>query len=119
MIGERTKEGYLLIDNRNAPGPTLEQIRASGFKGFVAGAGERGVFESATKTCCHCNAVVVLNPDRTRPRGYCRKCDAYVCDNPGCSTECVPFMRKLDVGEARARQGLILPTSFNPTTASI
>lgn len=118
MIGERAKEGVLIIENRGAPGPNLEQVRASGFKGFVAGADMRGLYESATKTCCHCNVIVVLNPDRTRPRNYCRGCDAYACDNPACH-ECVPFVRKLDMLEANIRKGLIPPTGFSPTTSNL
>lgn len=55
-------EGYLLIDNR-----------ASG----------DGLMESATVTCSHCHRIVVLNPDRTRPREYCSGCDHYICD--GCA----------------------------------
>jgi uncharacterized paraquat-inducible protein A len=53
------REGYLLIDNRAA--------------------GD-GMVESATVTCSHCHRVVVLNPQRTRERGYCPKCDSYICD---------------------------------------
>jgi hypothetical protein len=36
--------------------------------------------EAATATCSHCHAIVVLNPDRTRERGYCRGCNSYLCD---------------------------------------
>lgn len=68
-------EGYLLIDNR-----------CSG----------EGMLESATVTCSHCQRIVVLNPDRSRQRGYCRKCDHYICDNPACNFECVPLNKILD-----------------------
>lgn len=77
-----TNEGYLLIDNRDAPGSP----------GVPAGA----VFESATITCLHCNGVVVLNPNRKRPRGYCAKCGGYVCDTPACGLECRPFQKLID-----------------------
>ena len=59
------------------------------------------VWESATVTCCHCGAVVILNPNRKRPRGYCAKCDAYHCDNPGCGSECRPFDKFLDLTQAK------------------
>ena len=52
-------EGYLSIDHR---------------------AVSKGHFESATSTCSHCQRVVILNPDRTRPRHYCPQCDNYLCD---------------------------------------
>lgn len=107
MIGERAKEGYLIIENKFAPGPSLEQVRAAGIKGYVAGAGTKGTFESATKTCCHCNVIVVLNPDRSRPRNYCRKCDSYVCDSPECSFECIPFAKKLDDAEFAALHAIL------------
>jgi hypothetical protein len=75
-VSKRSHEGYLLIDNRTAGGVLLE---------------------SATITCSHCQCVVVLNPDRSRSRGYCPKCDHYVCDGceavRGASGECRPFER--------------------------
>lgn len=69
------QEGYLLVDNR--------------------GAGE-GMTEFATVTCCHCQRTWIKNPQRTRERGYCAKCNGYVCDNPGCHAECRPFWKTLD-----------------------
>jgi hypothetical protein len=64
-------------------------------EGLSKGAG-RGLFESPTFTCNHCEAVVVMNPDRSRARGYCRKCDHYVCDTcearrVASGGECYPF----------------------------
>lgn len=55
----RSLEGYLLVDNRLSGG---------------------SVFESPTITCKHCQRIVVLNPNRTRSRGYCPSCNGYVCD---------------------------------------
>lgn len=75
MSSLQRQEGYLLVDN--------------------TAAGE-GKLESATITCCHCQRTFLKNPQRTRPRGYCAKCDAYVCDNPECSTECRPFWKTLE-----------------------
>lgn len=48
-------------------------------------------------TCCHCNAVVVLNPDRKRDRHWCRKCDKYVCDKPGCIADCNPVQEGVEL----------------------
>jgi len=94
------REGYLLIDNRNSPGVPEELVRASGLLAPTVPAGQ--MYESATKTCKHCGTVVVLNPLRTRPRNYCRKCDDYVCDNPACSFECVPLKRVFDEHQEQA-----------------
>jgi hypothetical protein len=64
-FSKRSLEGYLLVDHR----------------GTVGVDGGRGaLFESPTVTCSHCQRQVVLNPSRTRDRGYCPKCDHYVCD---------------------------------------
>lgn len=77
----RAKEGYLHIDHRASPG-TKE----------IPGGSQ---FESATATCAHCNTVVILNPNRSRPRGYCRKCDDYICDQ--CQAgDCYSFNQRLD-----------------------
>lgn len=75
MHSKQSHEGYLLIDN--------------------TAAGE-GKIEAATITCAHCQVTFLKNPMRTRARGYCAKCDAYVCDNPGCSAECRPFWKMVD-----------------------
>jgi hypothetical protein len=89
----RDHEGYLSIDNRLSPGVDAEIIRQSGKAAPVVGEGQH--WESATATCAHCGTLVVLNPDRTRPRGYCRSCDAYVCDSPACA-DCRPFAKLLE-----------------------
>ena len=39
------------------------------------------VVEMATLTCAHCTGVSFKNPWRQRERGYCSKCDAYICDS--------------------------------------
>jgi hypothetical protein len=74
---KRSQEGSILIDHRASPGVAPEMSR---YTNLPDGAG-RGIFESPTFTCSHCQRVVVMNPARTRSRGYCRKCDHYVCDN--------------------------------------
>ena len=65
MKSKRSIEGYYLNDNRTAS---------------MAAGMPAGVYESATITCSHCQRVVILRPDRSRARGYCPKCDHYVCD---------------------------------------
>ena len=94
MSSLRRQEGYLLIDNSCGPGVSQEFVHASGKDAPAVGPDR--VWESATVTCSHCNAVVILNPDRSRPRGYCRKCDSYTCDKPSCAKECLPFEKTID-----------------------
>lgn len=93
MASKQNQEGYLLIDNRFGPGVTAEFIRSTGKWAPVVGEG--ATYESATVTCTHCGTIVVLNPDRTRPRSYCRRCDAYICDGCAALGECVPFEKIL------------------------
>jgi len=90
---KRRQEGYLLIDHRGSPGVSEAMTRTAG---LPEGAG-KGVFESATVRCSHCHATVILNPDRSRPRGWCSGCDGYVCDSSGCNTgTCLPQNKVLD-----------------------
>lgn len=94
---KRADEGLLIIDNRNSPGvpdhwmPNAEEM--------PSGSGQ-GLFEAPTYTCSHCPQIVVMNPLRRRPRGYCRKCDAYICDRCNgilaATRECKPWNQVLD-----------------------
>ena len=77
MHSLRSHEGILTIDHRASPGlPDAVVVK----QGLIPGAG-RGLFESATFTCPYCEKVVVMNPDRSRPRNYDRKTNHLICDN--------------------------------------
>lgn len=69
----------------------------------------RGTVELPTLTCFHCNSVVVLNPLRVKPRNWCMKCDAYVCDKQFCITECNPFTQSLELAQNNNGDDLYLP----------
>ena len=93
----RSTEGYLIIDHRASPGLPADIYQRMGIKvppGMKVGEGQ--LTEIATMTCCHCNAIVILNPQRTRDRSYCRSCDGYICDKPECHVECVPFEKRVE-----------------------
>ena len=62
VTSPRKYEGYFLRDDR-----------ASGGK----------VMEAATYTCGHCQAIVMIDPLRTRERPFCKKCDHRLCDTCG------------------------------------
>lgn len=102
----RSQEGYFLMDHRESPGvPDALVVK----EGLLPGAG-RGVYESPTFTCSHCQFVVVMNPDRSRDRGYCRKCDHLICDR--CETvkaqsggECRSFKKLVDLLLSDAAKG--------------
>ena len=92
----RSLEGELLIDHRNSPG-VPDQVLADA--GLPIGAG-RGLFEAATYTCGHCQFVVVMNPQRTRERHYCRRCEHVICDacalQMAKTLECRPFAQVVE-----------------------
>lgn len=76
MKSLRRQEGWLYIDNRNSPGVPDETMVPLGLP-LQSG---RGLFETATYTCSHCHGIVILEPQRTRERGYCAGCDSRICD---------------------------------------
>lgn len=104
MSSKRRHEGYLIVDHRESPGVPDNPAMAGKPDALIARSGM--ALESATVTCCHCQVVVVLNPLRTRPRGYCQKCDRYICDSPVCHRDCTPFERVLDQAQEAALKGL-------------
>jgi hypothetical protein len=72
-------EGYLFLDQRSVG---------------------QGVTEAATFTCSHCQAVVIMNPDRKRTRYHCRGCDHLLCDNCAAArvagANCKTYKQKID-----------------------
>lgn len=67
MLSLKRFEGYLLTDHSQGPG--LNQRYPN-----------EKLVEEATIGCVHCGVVFVKNPDRERPREFCRTCDRYMCD---------------------------------------
>src|SRR5216684_3441932 len=97
MIRKRDLEGYVEVDHRNSPGISAEQAHSVGSKLAVPGG---TVFKSPTIMCTHCQYQIILNPKRTRSRGYCRSCDHDICDR--CSLlmklghPCRPFAKLIE-----------------------
>ena len=106
MSSLKRHEGWLVIDNRFGPGVPAEMIRASGKDAPVVAEG--AMMECSTITCSHCHSVVILNPERTRQRNYCKKCDHYICDSPGCNSGCVPMNKVLDDLQEQQGRNIIL-----------
>lgn len=77
MKSKRSNEGYMIIDHRNSPGVTQEMFPNLP-KEEIVGPGQ--VLEAGMICCRHCQRVLMVNPLRTRQRGYCPKCDHYICD---------------------------------------
>src|SRR5258706_4513448 len=98
MPSQRDMEGHLSIDHRESPGITPEEAAKVGVNTLPVGRGTH--FQSATRNCSQCTKLIVLNPNRTRPRFYCPKCDAYHCDECALLTkitgECRPFKKFVD-----------------------
>ena len=84
LFSLRENEGYVLIDHRESPGLTPEELAQAGSNPLMpVGRGRK--FEAPTFTCHHCDRIVILNPLRNRDRGYCQKCHHQLCDN--CETK--------------------------------
>jgi hypothetical protein len=92
MRTKRSQEGYLQIDHRAGDGTRLVPAGTQ--------------LEVATLTCAHCHTIYVLNPQRTRERGWCWKCDQYLCDKPGCNAGCHPVNKLFDKIQEAAGRGL-------------
>ena len=113
LFSKRSMESYLEIDHRESPGITPEQAARAGLGTMSVGAGQ--VMKSAVTHCSNCETMVVLNPNRTRERHWCSKCDAYHCDTCALRTKitgvCRPFKQLLDfwVNQANKSGSLIVP----------
>jgi len=81
MQTKKSHEGYLVIDNSQSPGVTLDWVHRTGK--HVPPVGEGKKLEANTITCSHCHRVVILNPQRKNERTWCGKCDHYLCDGCG------------------------------------
>ena len=96
MRSKRDLEGLVTVDHRDSPGISENLAAANG----MPVAATRGFFEAPTYTCSHCQAVVVMNPLRTRDRAYCTGCDRYICDSCGFARSqgaaCKPYPEFVD-----------------------
>jgi len=72
----RDLEGYYMTDHRHAAPVPEDLLHRSG----LPPAAGRGLFEAPTYTCKHCQRIVVMNPDRSRERTFCRGCNHLICD---------------------------------------
>lgn len=79
LTGPRIEQGWMMIDDRLSGGKLTE---------------------SSTYTCTHCGCVVVMNPDRTRPRTKCYSCQHLICDNCAATYSqtrvCKPLAQQID-----------------------
>lgn len=110
MRSQRSREGFLTIDHTASPGVSADVLRAAGIEGPAVPGGT--LFESATASCSHCTVAVILNPDRSRPRNYCARCDHYICDLCAAhyhqSKICRPFVQVADEVSGLSRPTIIL-----------
>jgi len=116
-LSKRRHEGYLMIDHRFSPGLPAGMATAAGLKPEEG----RGLYESATYTCSHCQTIVIIKPDRSRERGYCRKCDHHVCDacealRVSSGGECTPFVEVVDTVRNLGAQGKPVSPLLVPPT---
>jgi len=116
MFSKREMESYVEIDHRESPGITPEQAARAGRGTIPVGKGQ--VFKSAAYQCSNCERLVVLNPNRSRDRFWCSKCDEYHCDDCALRTKitgiCRPFKQLIEEAlTATVKQAkLILPEGW-------
>src|SRR5690348_15615409 len=77
-FSKRSLEGELFIDHRNSPGLPAEIAVQMGVPIKMVGKGQ--TLELAFYVCSHCDAEIILNPERVRPREMCMKCHMPICD---------------------------------------
>jgi len=77
MFSKRSLEGELIIDHKAGAGISVEEARKFGCVPCPSGTR----VELPVATCAHCQAGVIMNPNRTRDRAWCSICDRYLCDN--------------------------------------
>lgn len=102
VFSKRSLEGSILIDHRNSPGISEEFIRANKldekFGAFAVGSGK--TVETAITVCHCCQRDVYHTPTRKRERGWCRKHDAYLCDDCNAAIangmDCIPFSTRME-----------------------
>ena len=108
----RDPDGYLLIDQTDSPGFAPAVAVEAGRRSIAPHVGPGKKFEAATLYCNHCERIVVKNPDRTRDRARCWKCDHFICD--WCKAElirtgvCKPFKQVIDEFYDDAAKSLII-----------
>jgi hypothetical protein len=88
MPSLRRHEGYVFLD-----------------RGISPQMNRMGIDEMPCFTCPHCSYLVIMNAQRTRARGYCAKCDHWVCDKPGCNAECNPIIRDVALAQRFSESG--------------
>lgn len=71
--------------------------------GYLVVTDPSGAVERDTLTCCHCNAVFVVDPPPApMVGGFCRMCMKATCTS--CASKgCTPFLKKVEKLEAKDR----------------
>lgn len=118
MFSKSELEGYLEIDHRESPGFTPEEAKAARF-GHTMPVGSKR-FQLKTYTCCGCQRQIIVNPERERPRNYCRSCDRYMCDDCSLTFKITgvhkPFKQIIDEYMEAAIKGTIVGMSRGDAT---
>lgn len=92
----RNPGGYAIITSPEPTRVNFDRMRCEEISA--------GTFEADTYSCVHCNRIVHVKPRAPMDEfgSMCRNCMKMVC--PTCADgPCVPFMKKLEMAEARER----------------
>jgi len=80
-------EGKIIL----APGETLAYDRNA--DGYIL---IDGVESACTRQCGHCSKHVITVTGSGILRGYCTKCNKWLCGAPACISQCYPFEKKME-----------------------
>lgn len=82
-------------------------MRSARAQGYASWTGPETLVEADTITCCHCNALVIVHAkqDPSDLGGFCTLCSKHTCSKCAGAGKCVPFERRLDAMERRAKLG--------------
>ena len=96
MTSKRDLEGYFMMDHRMTDPVPEHLLRKAGLPPSAG----RGLFETASYTCSHCQRQVFVEPGRARDPDYCRGCDHYICRQCAAiravTLECKTFKQIMD-----------------------
>ena len=87
---------------RKAPAFLQNSVRKP--KGYIEindpdGPGERG----ETLMCVHCQHHWIVRAGSGAKRGFCLSCNGPTCGKRVCETRCLPFEKRIEMIEAKAK----------------
>lgn len=80
-------EGKLILEPGESPTTSRKP------SGYILADGEE---IAQTRQCGHCNRHIISVKGSGITRGWCMKCDNWLCGAPACVDKCYPFEKKME-----------------------